>query len=140
MGACRIPPVTAKVRGMFTTRNILSAVTLVALAAALPLATAAHAGALPERTPVVRTCATLSASGGDVLRVYALRGVTCSKALHVARVFSSTPTAPAPWHCLTGTGQRYRGRAVSFACGYGSRGPVMKRSHAFVAVQAHSSG
>jgi hypothetical protein len=124
---------------MSTKRNALSAAAIVALAVALPLATAAHA-ALPERTPVVRTCATLSASGGDVLRVYALRGVTCNEALHVARVFSTTPTAPAPWHCLTGTGQRYRGRAVSFACGYGSRGPVMKRSHAFVAVQAHSSG
>jgi hypothetical protein len=66
--------------------------------------------------------------------------VTCKKAESVARRFSSTPTAPSPWHCLTGTGQRYRGKAVSFGCGYGSRGPVMKRKHAFVAVQAHTSG
>ena len=88
----------------------------------------------------VRRCGTLSSGGGDVLQVYALRGVPCKKAESVARTFSSTPTAPAPWHCLTGTGQRYRGKAVSFACGYGSRGPVMKRKHAFVAVQAHTSG
>jgi hypothetical protein len=88
----------------------------------------------------VRSCGTISAAGGDVLQVYALRGVTCKKAESVARRFSSTPSAPAPWHCLTGTGQRYRGKAVSFACGYGSRGPVMKRKHAFVAVQAHTSG
>jgi hypothetical protein len=88
----------------------------------------------------VRSCGTLSAGGGDVLQVYALRGVTCKKAKSVARTFSSTPTAPSPWHCLTGTGQRYRGKAVSFACGCGSRGPVMKRTHAFVAVQAHTSG
>jgi hypothetical protein len=88
----------------------------------------------------VRMCGTTSAPGGDVLRVYALRGVTCQKAMSVARAFSATPSAPAPWHCLTGTGQRYRGKAVSFACGYGSRGPVMKRKHALVAVQAHTSG
>jgi hypothetical protein len=88
----------------------------------------------------VRSCGTLSAAGGDVLQVYALRGVTCKKAESVARVFSSTPNAPSPWHCMTGTGQRYRGKAVSLACGYGSRGPVMKRKHAFVAVQAHTSG
>jgi hypothetical protein len=94
----------------------------------------------PARSSTVRKCDTLSAAGGDVLRVYALRGVTCKKALQVARTFSTTPRAPAPWHCLTGTGQRYRGKAVSFACGYGSRGPVMKRKHAFVAVQAHTSG
>jgi len=88
----------------------------------------------------VRSCGTMSAAGGDVLQVYALRGVSCKKAESVARVFSSTPTAPKPWHCLTGTGQLYRGKAVSFACGYGSRGPVMKRKHAFVAVQGHTSG
>jgi hypothetical protein len=26
------------------------------------------------------------------------------------------------------------------ACGYGSRGPVRQRKHAFVAVQEHSAG
>lgn len=128
------------VSGMSTNANTISAAALVALAAALPLSSAGHAGAAPARLPVVRTCATLSAAGGDVLRVYALRGVSCGKAVRVARVFSTMPTPPAPWRCLTGTGQRYRGKAVSFACGYGSRGPVMKRAHAFVAVQAHTSG
>ena len=87
-----------------------------------------------------RSCGTLSSGGGDVLQVYVLRGVSCKKAENVARVVSATPNAPSPWHCLTGTGQRYGGKAVSFACGYGSRGPVMKRKHAFVAVQAHTSG
>jgi hypothetical protein len=128
---------------MDTNRNTLSAAVLAALAAlttALPVAAAAHAGAVPARLPVARTCATLSAAGGDVLRVYALRGVTCSTALRVSRAFSTTPTPPAPWRCLTGTGQRYHGQAISFACGYGSRGPVMRRAHAFVAVQAHTSG
>jgi hypothetical protein len=87
-----------------------------------------------------RSCGTMGSAGGDVLQVYALRGVSCKKAESVARVFSSTPNAPPPWHCMTGTGQTYRGKAVSLACGYGSRGPVMKRKHAFVAVQAHTSG
>jgi hypothetical protein len=45
-----------------------------------------------------------------------------------------------PWHCLTGTGQTYRGKAIAMACGYGSRGPIRQRKHAFVAVQEHSAG
>ena len=53
---------------------------------------------------------------------------------------SRTGDAPAPWHCLTGTGQTYRGKAIAMACGYGSRGPVRQRKHAFVAVQEHTSG
>jgi predicted small secreted protein len=85
------------------------------------------------------SCGTLSGAGGDVLRVYALQGVSCKKAKSVARVVAQYP-APAPWHCLTGTGQKYKRKPVSFACGYGSRGPVMKRKHAFVAVQTHSAG
>jgi hypothetical protein len=100
---------------------------------------AADTGGAPHGTRAVRTCGTISAAGGDVLRVYALRGVACKTATRVARVVS-TSDAPSPWHCLTGIGQHYRGKPVSFACGYGSRGPVMKRVHAFVAVQAHTSG
>jgi hypothetical protein len=111
-----------------------------AIAAATIAALALAASSAPARPSTARACGTLSAAGGDVLRVYALHGVTCRKATAVARAFSSTPTAPKPWHCLTGTGQRYRGKAISFACGYGSRGPVMKRKHALVAVQAHTSG
>jgi hypothetical protein len=137
MGRYRRARAAAIVRGMTAKPNILVAA-LAALGAVLPLSAVASAGPMPARS--VRSCGTLSAAGGDVLRVYALRGVSCRRAERVARVFSSTPTAPAPWHCLTGTGQRYRGKAVSFACGYGSRGPVMKRRHAFVAVQAHTSG
>lgn len=86
-----------------------------------------------------RSCGTMASGGGDVLQVYALRGVACKTAMRVARVVS-TSDAPAPWHCLTGIGQHYRGKPVSFACGYGSHGPVMKRAHGFVAVQAHTSG
>jgi hypothetical protein len=137
MGDFRSVADAAIVGDMSTKHNILTAAALAALAAVLPLSTP-NAGATSAR--VARSCGTLSAAGGDVLRVYALRGVPCRKALRVARVFASTPTAPAPWHCLTGTGQRYRSKAVSFACGYGSRGPVMKRRHALVAVQAHTSG
>jgi hypothetical protein len=120
---------------MFRThRKALGTSVVTALVLALAMSSAGGAAS------TVRSCGTMSAAGGDVLRVYALRGVTCRSAMHVARVFSATPTAPKPWRCLTGTGQRYRGKAVSFACGYGSHGPVMKRKHAFVAVQAHTSG
>jgi hypothetical protein len=100
---------------------------------------AAGTAAVGAHTRAVRSCGTMGAGGGDVLRVYALRGVACKTAMRVARVVS-TSDAPAPWHCLIGIGQHYRGKPVSFACGYGSRGPVMKRTHAFVAVQAHTSG
>lgn len=86
-----------------------------------------------------RTCSTFSGAGGDVLRVYALRGVSCAKAVAAAKKFA-TGDAPAPWHCLTGTGQLYRGKPIAIACGYGSRGPVRQRKHAFVAVQEHTSG
>jgi hypothetical protein len=137
MGRYRRALAPAIVRGMTPRTPLLLAA---ALAAVLALCGIASAGRSPVRASTVRTCGTLSTAGGDVLRVYVLRGVTCRKALRVARVFATTPTPPAPWHCLTGTGQRYRGKAVSFACGYGSRGPVMKRTHALVAVQAHTSG
>ena len=113
-----------------------------AVAAALAtgaVAVASATAAPPDTAHAARSCGTLSAAGGDVLRVYALRGVACRTALRVTRVVSSSDP-PAPWHCLTGIGQRYRGKPVSFACGYGSHGPVMKRAHAFVAVQAHTSG
>jgi hypothetical protein len=93
----------------------------------------------PGAQAAPHSCGTFSGAGGDVLRVYALRGVSCKKALSVGRIVAQL-NPPSPWHCLTGTGQRYRGKAVSFACGYGSRGPVMQRVHAFVAVQAHTSG
>jgi hypothetical protein len=121
---------------MFRTRRRMlgTSVATASMLAAVALAIA------PTSQAAARSCGTLSAAGGDVLRVYALRGVDCKTAKRVARTFSATPTAPKPWHCLTGTGQSYRGKPVSLACGYGSRGPVMKRKHALVAVQAHTSG
>ncbi len=105
-------------------------VALVVVLGALAIAPSAEAA---------HSCGTFSGAGGDVIRVYALRGVSCKKALDVAHVVAQS-NPPSPWHCLTGTGQRYRGKAISFACGYGSRGPVMKRRHAFVAVQLHTAG
>jgi hypothetical protein len=115
---------------MLRRRSVLAGF-IAALAVALVLATAGHAA--------TRTCSTFSGAGGDVLRVYALRGVSCAKAVAAAKKFA-TGDAPAPWHCLTGTGQLYRGKAIAMACGYGSRGPVRQRKHAFVAVQEHTSG
>ena len=115
---------------MLQHRSALAGV-VAALAVALVPAAPGHAA--------TRKCSTFSGAGGDVLRVYALRGVSCAKAIAAAKAFA-VGDAPAPWHCLTGTGQRYRGKAISFACGYGSRGPVRQRKHAFVAVQEHSAG
>ena len=111
-------------------RSALAGV-IAAVAVALVPAAPGHAA--------TRTCSTFSGAGGDVLRVYALRGVSCGKAVAAAKKFA-IGDAPAPWHCLTGTGQTYRGKAIAMACGYGSRGPVRQRKHAFVAVQEHTSG
>ena len=111
-------------------RSALAGV-IAAVAVALVPAAPGHAA--------TRKCSTFSGAGGDVLRVYALRGVSCGKAVAAAKKFA-TGEAPAPWHCLTGTGQTYRGKAIAMACGYGSRGPVRQRKHAFVAVQEHTSG
>ncbi len=111
--------------------RIATAGAIAALAVAALPAASAHGA--------TRKCSTFSGGGGDVLRVYALRGVSCKKAVDVARAFA-TGDAPSPWHCLTGTGQKYAGKALAMACGYGSRGPVRKRKHAFVAVQEHSAG
>ena len=76
-------------------RSVLAGV-IAALAVALVPAAPGHAA--------TRTCSTFSGAGGDVLRVYALRGVSCAKAVAAAKKFA-TGDAPAPWHCLTGTGQ-----------------------------------
>jgi hypothetical protein len=120
---------------MFRTRRRMlgTSVATASMLAAVALAIA------PASQAAVRSCGTLSAAGGDVLRVYALRGVSCAKAMAAAKKFA-TGDAPAPWHCLTGTGQTYRGKAIAMACGYGSRGPVRRRKHAFLAVQEHTSG
>ena len=115
---------------MLQHRSALAAV-VAALAVALVPAAPGHAA--------TRKCSTFSGAGGDVLRVYALRGVSCKKAVAVATQFA-TGEPPAPWHCLSGTGQTYRGKAIASACGYGSRGPVRQRKHAFVTVQEHTSG
>ena len=115
---------------MLQHRSALAAV-VAALAVALVPAAPGHAA--------TRKCSTFSGAGGDVLRVYALRGVSCKNAVAVAKQFA-TGEPPAPWHCLSGTGQTYRGKAIASACGYGSRGPVRQRKHAFVTVQEHTSG
>jgi hypothetical protein len=115
---------------MLQHRSALAAV-VAALAVTLVPAAPGHAA--------TRKCSTFSGAGGDVLRVYALRGVSCRKAVAVAKQFA-TGEPPAPWHCLSGTGQTYRGKAIASACGYGSRGPVRQRKHALVTVQEHTSG
>ena len=97
-------------------RSVLTGL-VVALAVALVPAAPGHAA--------TSKCSAFSGAGGDVLRVYALRGVSCAKAVAAAKKFA-TGDAPAPWHCLTGTGQTYHGKAIAMACGYGSRGQVVK--------------
>jgi hypothetical protein len=96
----------------------------------------ALASPVDASTTSARSCGSLSAAA-DTVRVYAIRGVTCRKAVSVARVALRT-APPKPWHCLTGTGQIYRGKPLSIACGYGSRGPVLRRAHAFAVVQTHA--
>ena len=104
--------------------------------AALVIAGTALAAPVDASTTSARSCGSFSATA-DTVRVYAIRGVTCRKAISVARVALRT-TPPKPWHCLTGTGQTYRGKPLSIGCGYGSRGPVLRRAHAFAVVQTHA--
>ena len=60
---------------------------IAAVAVALVPAAPGHAA--------TRTCSTFSGAGGDVLRVYALRGVSCGKAVAAAKKFA-IGDAPAP--------------------------------------------
>ena len=111
-------------------RSALAGV-IAAVAVALVPAAPGHAA--------TRTCSTFSGAGGDVLRVYALRGVSCAKAVAAAKKFA-TATRRHRGTASRGPGRLYRGKAIAMACGYGSRGPVRQRKHAFVAVQEHTSG
>ncbi len=74
-----------------------------------------------------------------VLRVYAIRGVSCATAVRVAKL-DAAGSAPAPWRCSTSSGtEQYRGRPVYSKCGHGGGGPLLKRRHAFVVVQRNSA-
>ena len=116
---------------MLRHRSVLAGV-VAALAVALVPAAPGHAA--------TRTCSTFSGAGGDVLRVYALRGVSCAKAVAAAKKFA-TGDAPAPVALPHGDrADSIAARRSPSACGYGSRGPVRQRKHAFVAVQEHTSG
>ena len=103
---------------------------LVALGAALLVAPAAKAEAT--------NCGTFSRPS-VVLRVYAIRGVSCATALRVAKR-DAAGGAPAPWRCAVSSGaERYHGRPVYSKCGYGGGGSLLKRHHAFVVVQRNSA-
>jgi hypothetical protein len=79
-----------------------------------------------------RNCGNL-ARPGTTFRVIAIRGVSCKTARHVATVFQ-TADAPKPWKCTIGTGQKYRGKEIGTMCGYGGKGGLLSRPHAFVTV------
>jgi hypothetical protein len=70
---------------------------------------------------------------GHSERVYRIRGATCAKAFSVARHYAGKANSPAPWVCLLGHGERYRGRGVDFVCAYGGeRGNVRNWPHAVI--------
>lgn len=100
----------------------------------LPVVVLAALALAPSAQAKAHRCGEFSASGGTVLRVYAIRGVTCAKAISVAKQ-DARGTAPAPWRCATATSGTFAGKPVYARCGYGGGGPILKRDHAFVVVQ-----
>jgi len=106
-------------------------VLLVMVLGTLALTPAAHAKA--------RRCGEFAAAGGAVRRVYAIRGVTCSTALHVAKRDAQS-TAPSPWRCATAFSGRYAGHPLAAKCGYGGGGPLLARRHAFAVVEIAGNG
>ena len=70
---------------------------------------------------------------GHSERVYKIRGATCAKAFSVARYYARNVNAPAPWVCLLGHGELYRGHKADFVCAYGGKsGNVRNWPHAII--------
>jgi len=94
-----------------------------ALAGLLTLAGAAPAAAKQD-------CGTIkSASIYPRAKIVAIRGVSCEKAVKVARAYDHTGRQPGKWKCALGHG----GRGL-FSCGYGaSSGSIQDFPHALQA-------
>ena len=73
---------------------------------------------------------------GHSERVYRIRGATCAKAFSVARSYARTVNAPAPWVCVLGHGELYRGHRTDFVCAYGGKsGNVRNWPHAVIVTR-----
>ena len=78
-----------------------------------------------------------STSVYPMARVFALRRVSCSRAIEVAKAYDGKGKVPGHWHCALAHG----GGAVLFSCGKGGhRGNLRKRPHALVAKGEGASG
>jgi hypothetical protein len=107
--------------------RVLVGLTLFALLSALIAAPGASAGSI--------YCGRVSVYGHSE-RVYKIRGTTCPAALSVARYYASRANSPAPWKCLLGHGELYRGRRADFVCAYGGkRGNVRNWPHAIIVTR-----
>ena len=73
---------------------------------------------------------------GHSERVYKIRGATCAKAFSVARYYAKRANSPAPWTCLLGHGELYRGHRADFVCAYGGKsGNVRNWPHAVIVTR-----
>jgi hypothetical protein len=82
-----------------------------------------------------RTCPGTMRFAGNEIKIVILRGVSCSTARRVVRIYDRRRTPPRPWRCALAHApfDRINGRAVGFSCGRGGRrGNIRRWPHAFV--------
>jgi hypothetical protein len=82
-----------------------------------------------------RTCPGTVKFGGKTNKIVILRGVSCTTARRVVRVYDRRFRAPRPWRCALAHApfDRIDGRIVGFSCGRGGRrGDIRRWPHAFV--------
>jgi hypothetical protein len=86
----------------------------------------------PEAVTAKRNCGTYSSTSlYRRARVYAIRGVRCSRALDVARAYDREGDAPGRWRC----GLAHDDLPRLFSCGYpATRGDLRRARHALEAV------
>jgi hypothetical protein len=93
---------------------------LTALLAIVALALLASA---PEPADAAKRCGTYnSTSAYERARVVAIRGVTCKRALRIARRYDRRFTTPGNWRCALAHGD---GRAL-FSCGAGGKSGALR--------------
>jgi hypothetical protein len=107
----------------------LQAAVLVALATLMAVVLLAGA---PERADAAKRCGTYnSTSAYERARVVAIRGVTCKRALRIARRYDRRFTTPGAWQCALA----HSGGRRLFSCGSGGKsGDLRDWPHALKAL------
>jgi hypothetical protein len=94
-----------------------------------------HARVMTPPAEARRTCPGTVEFGGETIEIVILRGVSCTTARRVVRVYDRRFSAPRPWRCALAHApfDRIDGRIVGFSCGCGGRrGNIRRWPPAFV--------